>query len=105
MVLMVMFGEMLEKKVDEIALEVETVQEVLEGDSQAMWTVLHCSLAQKFDWHLSLCYPSDILATASRLDTILWSMLERAARLHIPKGEEGGRVECVLEVAGVESLR
>ena len=39
------------------------------------------------------------------LDTILWNLLEHTTRLHIPKGEEGLGVECVLDVPGVHSLQ
>ena len=39
------------------------------------------------------------------LDTILWDLLEHNTRLHIPKGEEGLGVECVLDVPGIQSLQ
>ena len=91
--------DMLELKVTEVETEVEKVKEVLsDKDSQAVWSILKCSLSQKLDWHLSLCYPSDILEAANRLDNILWSLLEYATNLHIPKSEEGLGVECVLEI-------
>ena len=32
------------------------------------------------------------------MDRLLWNMVERAAGLSIPKGEEGRGVECVLTV-------
>lgn len=61
----------LEAKVDEVSREVSRVREVLgpEKDSQAMWALLQCSLAHKLDWQLSLNYPLDIEAAASRLDS------------------------------------
>ena len=62
-----------------------------------MWCILKYSLAQKLDWHLSLCYPTDISAAAAELDSVLWDMLEHATRLHTPKGEEGLGVECTLQ--------
>ena len=37
-------------------------------------------------------------ASAARLDSILWTMFEKAAGLHIPKVDEGLGVECVLNV-------
>ena len=69
-----------------------------------MRTILHCSLAQKLDC-TSLSYPSDIRGAAMELDTILWDLLEHNTRLHIPKGEEGLGVECVLDVPGIQSLQ
>ena len=101
---------MLGKLVDEVAGEVNRVKEVLAGDSQAMWSVLSASLAHKLDWHLSLCYPSDIMTAATRLDAIFWSMLETISRQHIPSGQErlgqhGGGGECVFEAPGLDWLQ
>ena len=70
-----------------------------------LWSILKCSLAQKLDWHLSLCYPSDISAAAAELDSVLWDMLEHVTKLHIPKGEEGLGIECILQVPGITSLQ
>ena len=49
---------MLNEVVEDIASQLESVQELLVGDSQAVWGVLSSSLAHKLDWHISLCYPS-----------------------------------------------
>ena len=49
-------------------------------DGQAIWSILHCSLSQKFDYHLSLCYPSDIKNAAMKLDTILWDLVSAIER-------------------------
>ena len=88
----------LSAKVDEITEEVNKVREVLgpNKDSQAIWTILHCSLAQKFDWQLSLNYPSDTAEAAARLDKVLWQLMETAAGFHIPERDEGKGFECVL---------
>ena len=97
---------MLMKKVHEVREEVDKVKKVLgENDSQAMWIILKCSLAQKFDWHLSLCYPTDIREAAMEMDSVLWDMLQHCTRLHIPRAEEGLGVECVLGLPGVASLQ
>ena len=99
---------MLEKVVDGVAEEVTRVQEVLAGDSQAMWSVLLCSLSHKLDWHLTLCYPSDILAAATRLDSIFWSVLENLTRLNIPRSGVGVQgvagQECIFQVPDVDWL-
>ena len=50
------------------------------------------------DYHLSMCYPSDILATAEFLDSVAWSLLEWAVGQHMPRLEEGLVTECVLDV-------
>jgi hypothetical protein len=93
----------LEEKVDEVAAEVEKVVKVLapKKDYQAMWSILQCSLSQKLDWQLSLNYPSDVAAAASRLDRIFWQVLELCLAQHIPLAEEGGQVECVLTAPGL----
>ena len=75
---------MLEDVVDDIASQVARIQDVLVGENQAMWAVLNSSLAHKMDWHLSLCYPSDIRPAAQRLDRILLSILEIITRCQIP---------------------
>ena len=81
---------MLGEKVNELQEEVDRVREVLgEEDAQAVWCILKCSLAQKIDWHLSLCYPTDIRDAAQRMDLILWDLLQYATRLHIPREDEG----------------
>ena len=77
-------------KVQEVRSEVDRVKDVLgEGDGQAIWSILKCSIAQKLDWHLSLCYPSDISEAAGELDRVLWDLLEYATKLHIPRGKRG----------------
>ena len=82
---------MLDKEVDEIASQVHRVQQVLSGESQAMWAVLSSSLAHKLDWHLTLSYPSDISHAAERLDGILWSVLETVTRSVIPRAGQQDR--------------
>jgi hypothetical protein len=97
----------LDMKVTEIGEVVLRSSEVLtEADLQAKWTLLSASVSQKFSYHLSLQYPSDIAAAAERLDGILWGMLQEATGLHIPRSEEGLGVECVLAppVRGLEDL-
>ena len=81
-------------KVHEVAKEVEKIVSVMEGEGQAIWTILRSSTAMKLDYHLSLCYPSDMLQAAKEMDNLLWLMLERASGLNIPRLEEGRGVEC-----------
>ena len=55
-------------------------------------------LAHKMDYHLSLCYPSDILPAAEYLDKILWGVFEQAVGQQVPRKEQGLGVECVLNL-------
>ena len=93
----------LKKKAEEVVNEVEEITEILGEDSQALWVVLHRSLAHKMDYHLSLCYPSDIRPIAAYLDSVFWSMLERAAGQQIPRADVGLGYECMLDLP-VESM-
>ena len=54
-----------------------------------------------YKWQLSLNYPSDVAAAASRLDTVYWRLLELTAGQHIPRSDEGLGVECVLQPPGL----
>ena len=80
-------------KVQEVAKEVEEIVKVLDGEGQAIWTVARSSTATKMDYHLVMCYPSDMLEAAEEMDRILVSMVERAAHLSIPMIDEGRGVE------------
>ena len=82
----------------------EQVATILAKDSQALWVALHRSLAHKMDYHLSLCYPTDILPVAEYLDKILWKVFERAVGQQVPRKEEGLGIECVLNLP-VDSMR
>ena len=42
-------------KVQEVEREVNEVLEVLQGEGQAIWTVIRSSTLMKMDYHLSLC--------------------------------------------------
>ena len=77
---------MLIDKVQDVRGEVDRVKQVLE-DSQAIWCILQCSLAQKVDWHPSLSHPSDVHVPAMEMETILWELLQHSTRLYIPKCE------------------
>ena len=55
-------------KVQEVAGEVEQVLNVLEGEGQAIWTIARASTVMKLDYHLSLCYPSDMEEAAREMD-------------------------------------
>ena len=47
-------------KVQEVAREVSLIVKVMKGEGQAIWTIARSSTAMKLDYHLTLCYPSDI---------------------------------------------
>ena len=61
---------------------------------QSIWTIARASTAMKLDYHLALCYPTDMEEASRQMDDILWSMVEKAAGVSIPRVEEGRGVEC-----------
>ena len=89
---------MLDIKVEDIAKGAKNACEVLEGESQALWSVLRLLLAQQLDYWLQLCYPSDILYAAQKMDSVMWGVLEQIVGSHIPRKSEGHSWECVLDV-------
>ena len=89
---------MLDIKVEDIAKGAKNACEVLKGESQALWSVLRLSLAQQLDYWLQLCYPSDILHAAQKMDSVMWGVLEQIVGSHIPRKSEGHSWECVLDV-------
>ena len=91
-------SQWLDGKVDKMSQVVEKTCTLLEEDLQAKWTILLASTQQKMGYWLALQYPSDVRAAATRLDSILWTMFERATGLHVPREDEGAGVECVLNV-------
>ena len=94
----------LQQKAAEVKRDMEVVADIFSEDSQALWVALHRSLAHKMDYHLSLCYPSDILPVAEYLDTVLWSLFERAVGQRVPRRDERLGTECVLDMP-VDSMR
>ena len=86
------------EKAEEVKLDLEKVSNILAEDNQALWVALHRSIAHKMDYHLSLCYPTDILPVARHLDSALWSAFELAVGQHVPRQEEGLGLECVVDV-------
>ena len=91
-------GQALWEKGLEVMRDMEKVASTLSQDSQALWVALHRSLAHKLDYHLSLCYPTDILPMAEFLDTVAWTVFERAVGQHVPRQEEGLGTECILDL-------
>ena len=91
-------------KAEEVKLDLEKVSNILAEDNQALWVALHRSIAHKMDYHLSLCYPTDILPVARHLDSALWSAFELAVGQHVPRQEEGLGLECVVDLP-VDNLR
>ena len=85
-------------KVEEVGREVEQILAVLKGEGQAIWTVARASTIMKLDYHLALCYPTDMAEAAKEMDKLLYNMLESASGLFIPKVDEGRGVECFLQI-------
>ena len=82
----------------DVTREVEQVLETLEGEGQAIWTVARSSTLMKLDYHISLCYPSDMQEASKEMDRLLWTNVEKAANLSIPKVDKGRGVDCCLQL-------
>ena len=82
----------LSKKVQEVAREVEQVLTVLQGEGQAIWAVARSSTIMKLDYHLALCYPSDMLEAAKEMDRLLWTMVACSSGITIPRVDMGSGV-------------
>ena len=52
------------------------------------------SKVTKLEYHIALCHPTDMERAAKEMDSYLWTMLERAAGLSIPRWEGGRGGEC-----------
>ena len=90
--------EELENKAAEVVEQMEEVATILSEDNQALWVVVHRSLAHKMDYHLSLSYPSDILPVLAYLDTELWKAMERAVGQLVPRTNLGWGYEWTLDI-------
>ena len=75
---------MLDVKVSELETQAHTMCELLGQEKQALWSVLRSSLSSKLDYWLTLCYPSDIMEAAKRMDQVIQSVLEKLIDSDIP---------------------
>ena len=86
----------MDSKVEEVAEKALKATELLEGERQALWTILRASIKFQFEYWLGLCYPSDVLPAARRVDSVLHGVLEAVVGQHVPLLEEGlGVEECL----------
>ena len=88
----------LDNKVKEVVERAVKAVKLLEGESQVLWTILRVSIRHQFEYWLDLCYPSDVLQAAQKIDTLLHEVLEAVAGQHIPLREEGLGVEECLNI-------
>lgn len=77
-------SKMLSTKMDELEQQAEQIQAVLHDEKQALWAVLRSSLSHKFDYWLTLCYPSQVKSAAERMDALQNRILDNLAGNHIP---------------------
>ena len=70
--------------------------ELLSGERQSLWSALRCSISNRFDYWLQLCYPSVVEPVAEWLDKQLWKILESATGLSIPQSATTSTWNCVL---------
>ena len=61
---------------------------VLNEERQSSWTILRLSLAQKLDYWLQLCYPSNVRVAAEKMDIVMWKILEKTADSTIPRCQD-----------------
>ena len=76
-------------KVQEVGGDVEQVLKVLQGEGHAIWTVARSSTIMKLDYHLALCYPTDMAEAAREMDKLLYKMVDSSSDLSIPRVNEG----------------
>ena len=88
----------LNEKVEEVAEGAIKASDLMEGERQCLWTILRASLKFQFEYWLGLCYPSDVMLAAGRVDKILMNVMEAVAGQHIPLLEEGLGVEECLDI-------
>ena len=72
--------------------------ELLSGERQSLWSALRCSISQRFDYWLQMCYPSLVLPVAEWLDEQLWKILEIATGFSIPRGATNATWNCQLQM-------
>ena len=90
----------LDEKITEIAEESAQALDLLSANKQASWAVLKWSVWARFDFWAQLCYPSDTMPAAKRLDDILWQRLEAVCGLSLPRQStrETSSWDCPLDV-------
>ena len=93
----------LKQKAVAIARDAVQTAGLLSGDRQALWHSLRLSISHRFDYFCQHTPPSLVEPVAEWLDGVLWSVLETAAGLPIPRGGDAEmRVRC--PVRGLDSL-
>ena len=96
---------MLKGEGERICSEIDKMMHLLREDSQAAWVIVSTAMAHQLDYSLTLQYPSDVLECAEMVDARLWAALgQLAGHPQIPRRDEGGGVECVLDFTRVPSL-
>ena len=93
----------LQQKAEEVARDAEQTANLLAGDRQALWSALRLSISHRFEYFCQLSHPTLVEPVAEWLDTAIWSILETATGLTIPRGPAGGMViSC--PVTGMDNL-
>ena len=70
-------------KVKHVSENARKAVRLREGERQALWTILRAPFKFQFKYWLGLCYPSDVLLAAQRVNTLLHEVLEAVAGQHI----------------------
>ena len=83
---------MLQQKAEELARNAHQTAHLLSSDHQALWSALRLSISHRFAYFCQLSPPSLAEPVAAWLDTSIWSVLERATGMTIPRGAAGDMV-------------
>ena len=76
---------MLSQKLEALEGEVDRAIRLLGDKRHALWTILRSSTLHKLEYWLGCVYPSLMAEAASRMDKLLWRMLEVTAGTEIPQ--------------------
>ena len=82
----------------EIVKDAEKATQLLSCNRQALWTALRLSILPRFQYVCQHVSPSLCEPVAAWLDTKLWSVLEAATGLDIPRGDRGQAGDFVVDV-------
>ena len=88
---------------EEIKDDASKATDLLSCNRQALWSALRLSIVQRFQYICQHVSPSLCEPVAAWLDTQLWSVLEAATGITIPRSYRGGEGDLVVNVP-VEGL-
>ena len=82
----------------EIVADAEKATQLLSSNRQALWSALRLSILPRFQYWCQHVQPSLCEPVAAWLDIQLWTVLEAATGLSIPRGHRGEEGDMVVDV-------